>query len=285
MARGVKKQKFPLEIPPDTSPAARRPREPRVNMASQTDAQEGPATPVPGIPEVLAAVAACKAAVASCQAALTNKIEKAQMDVGLIRQDQDKVCSRLTEAETRVGQVEDALGKNTSETRSLSSRVKLLKHRAEDAENRCRRNNIRIVGLAEGAEGRNPFMELDLCTWTLEEPKASTEPWLRMAAPLTIPGDSTEEEIAFYTSLPLNKSSSDCYILSSDALQYCSWNAGDRRHKTSWTNICSFHNSRRREQRKIISLFSWNNIWDLRSPIVSNAKPIILPVFQGNSLY
>lgn len=31
--------------------------------------------------------------------------------------------------------------------------VKSLQHRAEDAEDRQRRNNVRVVGLPEGAEG------------------------------------------------------------------------------------------------------------------------------------
>lgn len=78
------------------------------------------------------------------------------MDVGLIRQDLDKVHSRMTEAENRVGQVEDAVENNTGAIRSQQSRVKMLEHHAEDSENRCHRNNIQIVELAEGVEGKNP---------------------------------------------------------------------------------------------------------------------------------
>lgn len=97
------------------------------------------------------------------------------MDVGLIRQDLDKVRSRLTVAENWVGLVEDAVGDNTGENRMLQSRVKLLEHRAEDSENRCRRNNIRIVGLAEGVEGKNPtvFAEKLLCSRRLTCPPTS----------------------------------------------------------------------------------------------------------------
>lgn len=35
--------------------------------------------------------------------------------------------------------------------------MKALEYRAEDAENRSRRNNIHIVGLLEGVEGHNPM--------------------------------------------------------------------------------------------------------------------------------
>lgn len=35
-------------------------------------------------------------------------------------------------------------------------KLKALEYRAEDAESRNRRNNLRIVGLSEGAKGNNP---------------------------------------------------------------------------------------------------------------------------------
>lgn len=47
-----------------------------------------------GIPEVMAAIN-------TCQAALANKIEVVQLDIGLIQQDLDKIGSRLTTAECR----------------------------------------------------------------------------------------------------------------------------------------------------------------------------------------
>lgn len=54
-----------------------------------------------------AASTACQTMFASCQATLTSKIEAAQQDVGLRRQGMDKIWSRVSEAEQRVGQVED----------------------------------------------------------------------------------------------------------------------------------------------------------------------------------
>lgn len=53
-----------------------------------------------------------------------------------------------------MGHVEGAVAENSGALRSLQSRVKALEHRAEESENRCRRNNI-LIGL-EGAEGKNP---------------------------------------------------------------------------------------------------------------------------------
>ena len=86
----------------------------------------------------------------------TTKIEEVQLDVSLIRQDFDKIRSRVTEAERRLGEAEDMIVDHDSSIRALQSKVRALEYRAEDAENRSRRNNLRIVGLPEGVEGRAP---------------------------------------------------------------------------------------------------------------------------------
>ncbi|CAM4583641.1 unnamed protein product [Leuciscus chuanchicus] len=57
---------------------------------------------------------------------------------------------RITEAESRLSQTEDKA------TAALEKTVQSLSERAEDAENRSRLDNIRIIGLKEGAEGRQP---------------------------------------------------------------------------------------------------------------------------------
>lgn len=87
------------------------------------------------------------AAIATCQSTLTPKIEAVQMDVGLIRKDMDK---------QRIGNTEDAVTEHGAALRTLQTKVKALEYRAEDMENRNQRNNLRIVGLPEGAEGNNP---------------------------------------------------------------------------------------------------------------------------------
>lgn len=153
-----KKLRFPPDSEAVESPSS-GPRETLTrhhNMASQTDQASCEVSSPPGIPEVMAAISSCQAAVATCQTTLTTKIEAVQLDVGRLRQDLDKIRSRVTEAEQRVGVVEDTVSGHEASIRTLTTRVKVLEYRAEDAENRSRRNNIRIVGLPEGAEGRNP---------------------------------------------------------------------------------------------------------------------------------
>lgn len=63
---------------------------------------------------------------------------------------------RITEAESRVSQNEDNVAELHNKVAALEKTVQSLFERAEDAENRSRRDNIRIVGLKEGAEGRQP---------------------------------------------------------------------------------------------------------------------------------
>lgn len=62
----------------------------------------------------------------------------------------------MGEAERRVGETEDSIRDQRASIHTLQVKVKALESRAEDGENRSRRNNLRIVGLPEGAEGQDP---------------------------------------------------------------------------------------------------------------------------------
>lgn len=96
------------------------------------------------------------AAIATCQTTLTTKIDHLQMDVNKLRHDMDKIRERTVEAERRIGEVEDTSNANHESIRTLQQQVKILQARAEDAENRSRRNNVRILGLPERVEGSTP---------------------------------------------------------------------------------------------------------------------------------
>lgn len=65
------------------------------NMEPQTKHAEQPSPSQLGLADVLAAIANCQASITT----LTNKVDAIQLDVGLIRQDMDKIRSRLTTAE------------------------------------------------------------------------------------------------------------------------------------------------------------------------------------------
>lgn len=113
------------------------------------------------------------AAIATFQAALTSKIEAVQLDVGILHQDMDKVGSQPS-SERRLGQAEDTVSQHTTALRSLQTKIWALEYKAEDAENHNRKNNLRIVGLAEGAEGPNPTF---FCGESAAHPATSSLPF------------------------------------------------------------------------------------------------------------
>lgn len=91
--------------------------------------------------------------IARCQATLTSKIDSLQMKMSLVQRDFDKIRGRVDEVERRVGDTKDIVRDHSATLHTVQQRLKHLESRAEDAENRNRRNNLRIVGLPEGREG------------------------------------------------------------------------------------------------------------------------------------
>lgn len=68
--------------------------------------------------------------------------------------------------ENRVSDTEDQLPPTARDTNTAYQMVKEANDRAEDMENHLRHNNIRIVGLPERIEGRNPTAFVE--NWLLE---------------------------------------------------------------------------------------------------------------------
>lgn len=92
---------------------------------------------------------------------LTGKIEEVKIDVGLLRQDLQSLRGRVREVEDRVSQMEDAVAPIHPKVAELEKVANSWVQRADDLENRLRRNNLRILGLPERTEGQHPceFME------------------------------------------------------------------------------------------------------------------------------
>lgn len=88
-----------------------------------------------------------------CANLLTAKIEAVQLEMGVMRQDMDKLLSRVTKTEQWVGFMEDTVTEHSSALRTLQTKMKDLENKADNAENHH-------VGLAEGVEGTNPR-----CLW------------------------------------------------------------------------------------------------------------------------
>lgn len=90
-------------------------------------------------------------AINSCQAALPPN--SLQLEMGLMRRDYEKICQQVDEAVHHVGDTEDMVRDHTATLHTVQVRLKHLKARTEDTENRNQRNNLRIIGLPEESKG------------------------------------------------------------------------------------------------------------------------------------
>ncbi|KAL0159727.1 hypothetical protein M9458_043452, partial [Cirrhinus mrigala] len=75
----------------------------------------------------------------------------------------EEVETRITEAETRISAVEDTVTRDNADLSEMKAKLDAALEKIDDLENRSRRCNIRIIGLAEGEEGTNPVSFLK--TW------------------------------------------------------------------------------------------------------------------------
>ncbi|XP_068111018.1 uncharacterized protein [Hyperolius riggenbachi] len=127
------------------------------NKIREEDAMEEQAekpTPMPNTAELMEAIQ-------NCQAALTSKIDTIEAGFSLLRHDVSKLRDRTKELEARTSTAEDTLQHHRVVVPGALQRLTQLESRAEDAENRNRRNNLRIVGIPEGAEGSDAVSFLE----------------------------------------------------------------------------------------------------------------------------
>ncbi|XP_068127183.1 uncharacterized protein [Hyperolius riggenbachi] len=105
---------------------------------------EGPSSP--SSTEILEAIR-------QCQTTLTQKIDKIEVNFGLLREDFSKIRTRITDLEQRTSNVEDSVQAHRVAIPGIQQRLTQLENRAVDAENRNRRSNLRILGIPEKSEG------------------------------------------------------------------------------------------------------------------------------------
>ncbi|KAJ1083279.1 hypothetical protein NDU88_003438 [Pleurodeles waltl] len=84
---------------------------------------------------------------------LQRDIGQVAVEVGLLRADHQKLADRVQEMETALAELSPRQGELVAMVLQLTDRVQRLQRRVEEAEGQSRRNNVRIVGLPEGAEG------------------------------------------------------------------------------------------------------------------------------------
>uniref|UniRef100_H2ZTN0 L1 transposable element RRM domain-containing protein n=1 Tax=Latimeria chalumnae TaxID=7897 RepID=H2ZTN0_LATCH len=87
---------------------------------------------------------------------LTSDAAEVKLGIQNLKASQDRLGTRMLEAEWRISKIEDDAEEETQTIKQLEQRLITAAERIEDLENRSRRNNIRIVGFPEGVEGGNP---------------------------------------------------------------------------------------------------------------------------------
>lgn len=100
-------------------------------------------------------------AITLCHTSLTAQIEEVKTDISLIRQDLQKLRERVKDAETRISTAEDAIPPLQSKSERMQRQITQLIAKQDEMENRMRRCNIHLIGLPEGAEGKDPSTYLE----------------------------------------------------------------------------------------------------------------------------
>ncbi|XP_069089292.1 uncharacterized protein [Pleurodeles waltl] len=104
-------------------------------------------------------------AIRESREALKQKIDNLTVDLSLLRDDHRKLTERVGATEKTLNAVTSTQKTLTLETSDLISRIKTLESRAEDAENRSWRSNLRIIGMPEGMELSESNTETFLENW------------------------------------------------------------------------------------------------------------------------
>ncbi len=90
---------------------------------------------------------------------VANSIVVIESKLSDVEQDVVANTTRIGEAETRIATTEDKLQHTQEALASATKRIAYLESKTEDLENRGRRNNLRLFGLREGAEGNKPLFD------------------------------------------------------------------------------------------------------------------------------
>lgn len=86
---------------------------------------------------------------------------RSKSDLDNIREDIKDCTERVTQAEIRISNNEDEVEILRAKVGTLESKQKTLEDKAMDLETRSRRNNVRLINLAESTEGRDPCKFLE----------------------------------------------------------------------------------------------------------------------------
>ncbi|KAJ1153534.1 hypothetical protein NDU88_006293 [Pleurodeles waltl] len=118
-------------------------------------------SPRPSVPEP--DLSAILKAIHDSREAVEHKVDELRIELSLIQQNLQGVTGRVIEAETLISTTEVELATLQKQILKLMSSVTALHERAEDAKNRARLNNLRLVGLPENLD--DPDLAVTLKRW------------------------------------------------------------------------------------------------------------------------
>ncbi|KAJ8403278.1 hypothetical protein AAFF_G00354950 [Aldrovandia affinis] len=87
-----------------------------------------------------------------------DDLKEIRKTMALVEEELTSVLAWMTEVEERVSSLEDAEARLEANPPITNSQLNELKDRLAEAEDRSRRNNLRIVGIPEGKENNNMIM-------------------------------------------------------------------------------------------------------------------------------
>lgn len=94
-------------------------------------------------------------AIFSLKNGLYKKIDVVQLTITEVKKQVQECTGRITHAEQRISDAEDNVNELLTKVSTLENTVKTLTDKVDDLECRSRRNNVRMVGLPEKAEGQD----------------------------------------------------------------------------------------------------------------------------------
>lgn len=98
---------------------------------------------------------------------ISGEIGRLSESVGRLNTQVELQAKEIKSVKTHVGLLQKAVSDDRGRISTLESKVETLARKAVDMEDRSRRNNVRLVGLAEGAEGSDAvgFLRINLSIW------------------------------------------------------------------------------------------------------------------------
>ncbi|KAJ1155947.1 hypothetical protein NDU88_008672 [Pleurodeles waltl] len=107
-------------------------------------------------------LSAIMAAIPDLHSSLEPKLDAVTVDVNLLFADLEKVTEKVINGETDIAQLQSTSRRIEDQVQFLTTEHEKIMARLEDQEGRAQRNNIRVVGVPERAEG--PSVEFFLET-------------------------------------------------------------------------------------------------------------------------